>query len=115
MRRIGLDYDFKDLGFVRSVLSDIILEYGSSNLELFISPSGRGYHIKFDVPDFFSDDDLLQIRESFCDDENRISMVGDLYRDVLFDIKCVDGNVMKSKRLDLDRFLFSGKEVECGN
>lgn len=114
MKKIGLDYDTKDLCFVRSVLADIILEFSPLDISLYLSPSGRGYHIWFSVDDSYTDLDLLNIRKSYGDDPNRISMVDDVYRDVLFDIKFSDGKVMKSKRLDLDRFLFSGKEVMYG-
>jgi len=109
--RIGLDYDTKDVGFVRSVLCDIILEFSPGDLSLFVSPSGRGYHVWFSVGDFYTDADLLEIRKEYGDDPNRISIVDGYYRDVLFDVKCVDGVIMKSKRLDLDKFLFCGEEV----
>ena len=112
MRKIGLDYDFKDIDFIRSILSNIILEFSPSVIELYISPCGRGYHIKFSVDDSYSDEDLLKIRKFFYDDEARISMVDGVYRDVLFDIKVVDGKVMKARRLDLDSFLFCGIERE---
>lgn len=114
MRFVGLDYDFNDKIFIRSVLMDLINEFDLKFIELFISPSGRGYHIKFFVDDFYTDGELLNIRKKYNDDPNRISMVGNLYRDVLFDIKLVDGNVMRSKKLDVNKFLLFGLEIECG-
>ncbi len=114
MRKVGLDYDTRDVDFVRSVLRDLILEFSPEHISVYRSPSGRGYHVKFILGDFYTDADLLEIRRAYSDDPHRISMVGDHYRDVLFDVKCVDGNVMKSQRLVLDEFLFFGKEVEYG-
>jgi hypothetical protein len=108
---VGLDYDFKDSSFLRSVISEIVLKYNPSELRLFVSPSGRGYHIKFFIDDKYSDGDLLRIRKELGDDENRISMVEGSYRDVLFDAKMIDDEFKKTKELDVDRFLIYGEEV----
>jgi hypothetical protein len=112
MRFVGLDYDFRDVDFVRRTLFNILLKYMPLALKVFRSPSGRGYHIKFFVDDNYSDNDLLNIRKEFSDDENRISVIDGRYRDVLFDLKCIDGKIMHSKELSLVDFLFFGKETE---
>ena len=111
MTSIGLDYDFKDGNFIKDRLYYIMHKYNPSDLRLFISPTGRGYHIKFNTKIRFSVAELIKIRKKLGDDPNRISMVGRKYRDVLFDIKNVNGKIYRSKEIDVDSFILFGKEV----
>jgi len=111
MASIGLDYDFKDKDFIKDRLYYIMYKYNPSDLRLFISPTGRGYHIKFNTNVKFKVVDILKIRKKLGDDRNRISMVGRKYRDVLFDIKNINGKIYRSKELDVDKFILFGEEV----
>lgn len=114
-RIIGLDYDHKDKSLVRKAIKHIIAHCKPLWIRLFISPSGRGYHVKFSTPLDYSDDDCLFLRRHLGDDSSRIAFVFDgdkrVYRDVLFDIKLVDGKIMKSVPLDVATFLRTGREV----
>jgi hypothetical protein len=111
MSYIGLDYDKRDVAFLRRMLLKIIREYKPKYIKLFISPTGRGYHIKFDTKNRLSVKQRLEIRKRLKDDPNRISMVDKKYRDVLFDIKIVDGNIFRSKQMDVRRMIYDGREV----
>ena len=117
-REIGIDYDEKvTKDYLRSVIHVINSNYKPSYIKLYISPSGRGYHIKFMSELELSDNDCLQIRDILGDDPYRISKLyrsdGTFeYRDVLFDCKLIDGKFCKVKRLDVDELMSTGREVE---
>jgi hypothetical protein len=111
MSYIGLDYDKRDVRFTRSMLVKIKKKYSPKYVRLFISPTGRGYHLKFDTSTRFTVKQKLAIRKELHDDPNRISMVDRKYRDVLFDIKTIDGKIFKSKELDVVSMMYLGKEV----
>jgi hypothetical protein len=78
-------------------------------VKLSISPSGRGYHVKFKTPLEFTDESCIHIREFLDDDPNRISVIYDgdkkIYRDVLFDVKIINGKVCKCIPLDVGKFI----------
>jgi len=109
---IGLDYDFRDKSFIRKILYSIVLKYNPRDIKLSISPSGRGYHIKFVSMNTYSDEEKLDIRKDLKDDPGRISEVEGIYRDVLFDAKVVDGEFCRCKELDVDKMIILGEEVE---
>lgn len=109
--QIGLDYDFRDKVFIRGILKKILLSYNPRNVRLFVSPSGRGYHVKFETFSNCSDERKLQIRKELLDDPNRISMIDGVYRDVLFDGKMIDGAFKKVVELDVDKMIVLGEEV----
>lgn len=111
MSEIKIDIDHRDRGIVIDTLNKIISDYKPLKLRLFISPTGRGYHIKFIVNDDFSVCKLIHIRKILGDDPNRISMVGRNYRDVLFEIKMVNSNVFRAKEIDVGAFIKDGMEV----
>lgn len=111
MSLIYLDYDFKDRNLIRRVLYKIKNKYSAKWVRLFISPSGRGYHVKFESERDYSDSGLLGIRRELRDDPERISLVDGVYRDVLFSTKVVDGIVMKEKELSVDDMYLYGREV----
>jgi len=111
MSYIGLDYDKRNVEFVRRMIIKIYKDYSPRYVKLFISPTGRGYHIKFDTSKKFTVKQKLEIRKKLHDDPNRISMVDRRYRDVLFDVKRVDGNIFRSKELDIFELIYFGKEV----
>jgi hypothetical protein len=111
MSYIGLDYDKRDVKFVRRMVVKIQKKYSPKYIRLFISPTGRGYHVKFETPNRLTVKQKLDIRKELRDDPNRISMVDRKYRDVLFDIKTVDGKTFKSKELDVVSMMYLGKEV----
>jgi hypothetical protein len=111
MSLVYLDYDFKDRNLVRRTLHKIKNKYSALWIRLFISPSGRGYHIKFETERDYSVRGLLNIRRELKDDPTRISMVDGVYRDVLFSMKMVDGVIMKEIELDVDQMYLYGKEV----
>jgi hypothetical protein len=114
-RVLGIDYDHKDKDVVRSALRNIYILYSPECVKLSISPSGRGYHIRFITAMDFSDDACLEIRKWLGDDPNRISIIWDggtkIYRDVLFDAKIIDGKVCKCVPLDVGEFMRDGSEV----
>jgi len=116
-RVIGLDFDDrKNKAVVRKAIKHIIDHFKPFWIHLSISCSGRGYHIKFKTPIDYSDLACIEIRKKLGDDPNRISIVYDedgtwKYRDVLFDIKLVNGKIMKSVPLDVATFLRTGREV----
>lgn len=115
-RVIGIDYDHKNKAVVRKAIKHIIDNFKPFWIHLSISPSGRGYHLKFKTPNNYSDLACIEIRKNLGDDPNRISIVYDedgtwKYRDVLFDIKMIDGKIMKSIPLDVATFLRTGREV----
>jgi len=114
MRLVGLDYDFRDIEFLRVILTKVVTDYSPPDLRAYISPSGRGYHVRFSIGLGFTDEDLLRIRAELHDDPNRISMVDNCYRDVLFNIKMVDGVIMREKEIDVNRIIEFGEEVVCG-
>jgi hypothetical protein len=115
-RVIGLDYDHKNKAVVRKAIKHIIDHFKPFWIHLSISPSGTGYHLKFKTPNNYSDLACIEIRKNLGDDPNRISVVYNedrswKYRDVLFDMKMVDGKIMKSVPLDVATFLRTGREV----
>jgi len=114
MRLVGLDYDFRNIQFLKRILTEIRLDYNPPDLRAYISPSGRGYHLRFSVGAGYTDEDLLKIRKELHDDPNRISMVDNCYRDVLFNIKMIDGVAKREVQIDVNSVIEFGKEVICG-
>jgi len=114
-RILGIDYDHKDKDVVRSALRNIYILYSPEWMKLSISPSGRGYHVKFKTALEFTDEGCIHIRDFLGDDANRISIIYDgdrkIYRDVLFDAKIIDGKVCKCIPLDVGEFMKDGSEV----
>jgi hypothetical protein len=117
MSKIKIDYDHKDVDIIRSNIKEITSEFSPEWIRLSVSPSGRGFHLKFSVSEELSPDERINIRKRFGDDENRICAIYDnvdggfVYRDVLFDMKLVNGVIMKSVEIDVNRFLEDGSEV----
>lgn len=111
MSYIGLDYDTRDVVFLRNILDKIIRDFDVVSLRVFVSPTGRGYHVKFwtyrDIPDLKK----IRIRKALGDDPGRISRIDGIYRDVLFDSKTVNRKKYVSRELDLYNILNFGKEV----
>jgi hypothetical protein len=114
-RVLGIDYDNKDKDFVRSALRNIFILYNPEWVRLEISPSGRGYHVKFSTVMEFTDESCVHIRKFLGDDPNRISIIYDgdkkIYRDVLFDAKIIDGKICRCIPLDIGKFMKDGSEV----
>jgi len=116
-RILGLDYDHKNKPLVASFIRSIKKNYSPEWIKLDISPSGRGYHVRFKTPKDLTDKECLWIRRLLGDDPYRISVIyNDLnntwsYRDVLFTAKLIDGKIYKSIPIDIDIFLKTGEEV----
>jgi len=111
MSEIGIDIDHDDRVIVKDIILKIMLNYKPQWLRLFVSPSKRGYHIKFKISRNYSPRTLIRIRKSLGDDPNRIKMVGGEYRDVLFDVKVVNGKKMFSREIDPLKFIKTGKRI----
>ena len=111
MSQINLDYDIRSRDYIRRVLAKIKTKYPPKWLRLFVSPTGRGYHVRFFTDKDYSTEELLAIRKDLKDDPSRISMVGDEYRDVLFSAKMVDGIIYKEREIDADIMFKQGREV----
>lgn len=102
---IGLDFDFYNEDFIREVIARIHYKYYPVAMSLAISPSGRGFHIRFRSVIDYTDDAKLKIRNDLLDDSNRIRDVGGRYRDVLFNSKLIDGKWRKEIELDINWFM----------
>jgi hypothetical protein len=111
MSYIGLDYDTRDVHFLRRMLFRIRRDFDVVSVRVFISPTGRGYHVKFITKDDLSDVDKIRIRKELGDDPRRISDIEGNYRDVLFDSKTIDGKKYRCKEIDLCSVLDFGREV----
>jgi hypothetical protein len=111
MSEIGLDIDHSDKKIVRETLLALMAKYDLEWLRLYISPTGRGFHIKFKTLKDYPVRKMLKIRKEFGDDPNRISMVDGVYRDVLFDMKMINGKKYRAKEIDVNAFVVFGKEV----
>jgi hypothetical protein len=111
MSFIGLDIDHRNKFLVRFILNRIKEKYKPTSLRLFLSPTRKGYHIKFETNEEYDVPTLLKIRKELGDDPNRISMIDDNYRDVLFIMKSIKGVTFKAQEIDVELFFKYSEEV----